>query len=89
MLGKSDLESETSDRETHPDLHYQMSEEQPLLRSVSDQGTAGHVEPKHGQIIMFCTLFLLFICCALDALVSINITQISRELGLSPGVELW
>ncbi|CAG8400589.1 unnamed protein product [Penicillium salamii] len=89
-LGRSGLESETSDRETHPDLHYQMSEDQPLLRSVSDQGTAGHVESsKHGHIIMFCTLFVLFICCALDALVSINIAQISRELGLSPGVELW
>ncbi|CAG8252459.1 unnamed protein product [Penicillium olsonii] len=70
-------------------LHRETSEDQPLLGSVSNQA-ADHAESsQHARVIIFCTLCVLFISCALNGLVVLGATQISREFGLSPGVELW
>lgn len=69
------------------DLRYQIPEYQPLL-GVVPQSDAKRVD-SHGVLIIICTICSLFICCALNGLLALNIAQISSELKLTPGVELW
>lgn len=78
--------------EADHDLRYQIpGEDQPLLGSVFTRpGTTNHTQsPNHGFTIIFCTVFVLFINCALNGLVTLNITKLSSDFDLDPGVELW
>lgn len=74
------------------DLRYQIpGEDQPLLGSVSSRpGTTNHVESsKHGLIVLSCTVLVIFINCAVNSLVTLNVTEISLAFDLDPGIELW
>ncbi|KAK4869893.1 hypothetical protein LT330_005617 [Penicillium expansum] len=62
----------------------QIPEDQPLLGSLPRSDTHSH-----GLAIIICTASVLFIACALNGLVTLNITQFSSEFGLGPGIELW
>jgi hypothetical protein len=78
--------------EANHDLRYQIpSEDQPLLGSVSTQpGTTIHTRSSNnGFIVIFCTVCVLFANCALNSLVTLNITKLSSDFDLDPGVELW
>jgi len=91
--GRLYLESEVEALvpEADHDLRYQIpGEDQPLLGSVFTQGTTKHVESsKHAFTVVSCTVLVLFINCALNGLVTLNITKISSDFDLDPGVELW
>jgi hypothetical protein len=69
------------------DLRYRVPEYQPLL-GVVPQSDAKQVD-SHQILIIVYTACSLFLCCALNGLVTLNIAQISLELKLTPGVELW
>ncbi|KAJ6026928.1 hypothetical protein N7499_005032 [Penicillium canescens] len=85
---QSDLGSDCGTlRESDRDLRYQIPEYQPLL-DVLPQSDTKRVD-SHGVLIIICTICSLFICCALNGLLTLNIAQISSELKLTPGVELW
>jgi hypothetical protein len=85
---QSDLGSDCGTlRESDRDIRYQIPEYQPLL-DVVPQSDTKRVD-SHGVLIIICTICSLFICCALNGLLTLNIAQISSELKLTPGVELW
>ncbi|KAJ5336881.1 uncharacterized protein N7506_004903 [Penicillium brevicompactum] len=88
MTGRLHLDPDTSP-ETAPGSRYQISE--PLLESVSTQRSTGHVvSPQHGCLTLIsCTFLALFLNCAVNGLVTLNISQIASDYDLSPGVELW
>lgn len=60
-------------------------EDQPLLGSPFTRSDTH----SHGLAIIICTASVLFIASAINSLVTLNITQLSSEFGLDPGVELW
>lgn len=64
----------------------QNPEDQPLLGSPF---THSETHSQHGLAIIICTASILFIASAVNGLVTLNITQLSSEFGLDPGVELW
>lgn len=88
MTGRLHLDPDTSP-ETAPGSRYQISE--PLLEPVSTQRSTGHVvSPQHGYLTLIsCTSLALFLNCAVNGLVTLNISQIASDYDLSPGVELW
>ncbi|KAJ5357887.1 hypothetical protein N7541_005045 [Penicillium brevicompactum] len=88
MTGRLHLDPDTSP-ETAPGSRYQISE--PLLEPVSTQRSTGHVvSPQHGCLTLIsCTSLALFLNCAVNGLVTLNISQIASDYDLSPGVELW
>ncbi|OQD80889.1 hypothetical protein PENANT_c031G11333 [Penicillium antarcticum] len=69
------------------DLRYQIPEYQPLL-GVVPQSDAKRGD-SHQILIILCTACSIFICAALNGLLTLNIAQIAAELKLAPGVELW
>lgn len=87
--GRVYLEPGSESPEADNDLLW-ISEDQPLLGSgliQSDPPT--RVGSRHGLAIICCTVSVLFINCALNGLVTLNVPQLSLEFQLQPGVELW
>lgn len=63
----------------------QIPEDQPLLGSPFTRSDTH----SRGLAIIVCTAAVLFIPSAVNGLVTLNITQLSSEFELDPGVELW
>ncbi|KAJ5780652.1 hypothetical protein N7457_005812 [Penicillium paradoxum] len=87
--GRLYLEPEGESFKAHNDLPCQISEDQPLLDYRFIQPEPTRVESPQGIAIICCTVSVLFVSCALNSLVTLNIPQLSSEFGLKPGVELW
>jgi hypothetical protein len=87
--GRLHLEAASHSLEADNDLPYQISEDQPLLGSGSIEAEPTLAESRRSLAIMFCTVSVLFMNCALNGLVTLNIPQLSLEFALDPGVELW
>ncbi|KAJ5124392.1 uncharacterized protein N7515_008217 [Penicillium bovifimosum] len=68
---------------------YQIPEDHPLLGPGSIEAEPTPVEFRRGLAIILCTISVLFMNCALNNLVTLNIPLLSLEFELSPGVELW
>lgn len=45
--------------------------------------------PKRAPLVIFCISCITFISCYLGGLVTVSVPQISKDLQLDPGMELW
>lgn len=89
MPGRLSFDSETSPED--PTGPLDQNPDQPLLGSAPTQQSTGHVVSfQYGSVaIISCTALVLFLNCAVNGLVTLNILQIASDYDLSPGVELW
>ncbi|KAJ5116044.1 hypothetical protein N7456_000392 [Penicillium angulare] len=87
---------ETFSTRGHPDYHNtEHIPERRSLRNVSDNGLGEGIgeepdrRPKHAPLVIFCISCVTFISCYLGGLVTVSVPQISKDLKLDPGMELW
>ena len=59
------------------------------LRSGSGDGSTEERKPKHASFVIFCLSCITFVSCYLGGLVTVSVPQISRDLELTQGMELW
>lgn len=67
----------------------QTSAEESSLRSGSGDGSTEERKPKHAPFVIFCLSCITFVSCYLGGLVTVSVPQISEDLQLSQGMELW
>ncbi|KAJ5941505.1 hypothetical protein N7516_001673 [Penicillium verrucosum] len=67
----------------------QTSAEERSLRSDSGDGSTEERKPKHAPFVIFCLSCITFVSCYLGGLVTVSVPQISEDLQLTQGMELW
>lgn len=59
------------------------------LRGGSGDGSTDERKPKHASFVIFCLSCITFVSCYLGGLVTVSVPQISEDLQLTQGMELW